>query len=157
MERLVDKSHIRVSIKQLAHAAANLFIIVGSKSLHHNTHRPDCLLADVRAADALPCRSAPEVRIVGAPDKVPGVPVHRVRCHLRIQISQRQQTGHIGIVHNILVAEAVHLEGVNRPVNRMVIDCMGLQGCRHFIGQGTASRGKIRPVIHSRQNLRSLA
>lgn len=157
MEGFVDEAKACIGAQKLLQAGANLFIIGRSKGLHHDAHGPDGLFADVRAADALPCRAAPEVGVVGAPHKTAGVLVYWIRCHGRFKVGQGQQAGHIGIVHQVLVAEAIHLKGINGPVNGMLVHCVFLKRRCHLVGQDGAAVGQIRPVVDGGEYLSRLS
>ena len=67
-----------IGYHQLADAVLYLRIVIRSKGLHHDAHRPDDFHAYVRTAYTLTGHAAEEIRIVPAPDVTPRIDVDRV-------------------------------------------------------------------------------
>ena len=113
--------------------------IVGSgEGAHDDAHGPCHVVADVGTADALEGLAAEEVGVVGAPDEAAGVEIDRVVGRDNAEIGHGQQAGHIGVVHQQGVAEAIDLERIDGTVLGMGIDGILLQGCGDLVGQRRA-------------------
>ena len=107
----------------------------------------------MRSADSFSGCSAEEIRIVFAPHKTAGVLINRVIDIYISQIRHGQQTGYIGIIHQDVVAESVHLECINRSILGMGIDGMFLQSLFNLIGQTDALRRQLLIMVDFFQDL----
>ena len=124
-----------IGYHQLADAVLYLRIVIRSKGLHHDAHRPDDLHAYVRTAYTLPGHAAEEIRIVPAPDETPRIDVDRVVGKGFIKICHGKQRRDIGVIHKILVSVTVHFESIYLSVFRMVINGVIPQTSLHLRGQ----------------------
>ena len=111
----------------------------------------------MRTADALARGTAPEVRIAVAPYEAACVFIHGVRALHIAQIGHRQQRRHVGIVHQLLPAEAVDLEGIDLTVFGVFRNGVFPERRRHFVGQRRTLVCKLLFVVYSRQNFGGFA
>ncbi len=88
-------------------APALLVLVVGGERPHDDRHRPDHILADVRPAHSFCRRATEEIRVGIAQYKTPRGLVYRIASSTRPEVGHGQQTGHIGIVHAVGIAESV--------------------------------------------------
>ena len=107
-------------------------------------------------ADAFARLAAVEVGVVLAPDELPGVQVHGVAVHLRVQVAEGQQGRDVGVVHELVGTETIDLIGVDGTIDRMLDHGVGVQGLVHLGGEGDAFRGHVRLVVHGGEDLRHL-
>ena len=135
VERFVHKSGTTVCISQHPDTLTYFTVIVRSKCTHNNTHRPNHIVTDMRATDSFACFSFEKERIILTPDQFTGIPVNRIFRRDSFQIGHRQQTRHIGIVHKVVVTEAIDLKGIYFPIFRMVYDSIFMDSGLHFVGQ----------------------
>ena len=156
MERLVHESRTGIRIHQHFHTGFDFLVVTACKSFHHDAHRPNHIVTDMRPADAFARRPFKEIRIVLAPYQLAGILIHRVVHWHVTQIRHGQQVGHIGIVHEQTVAKTVHLESIHLSVTGMIVYGVFLQGGLHFIRQFTAFFGQRLFMVHLGQYLGSL-
>ena len=110
----------------------------------------------MRSAYSLGSLSAEEIWIGLAPDELPRILPYRVIERNAFEIRHGEKARHIGIVHEIFVAESVHLEGINLSELRMIHNCIFLQGRLHLGSEGTAFLREFLLPVHSLENLGSL-
>src|SRR3712207_4824877 len=79
---------------------------------HHDTHGPRHVESHVGAAYSLARLAAEEVRVVLAPHETAGVLIDGGVDVDVAKVSHGQQAGHVGVVHDELIAEAIYLKGV---------------------------------------------
>ena len=108
-------------IHQHLHASFNLFIVLACEGFHHDAHRPNHVVADVRTSNAFACRTFEEVWVILAPYETTGVLVNRIVDVHIAQIGQCDKARYIGVVHQKVVAETVYLEGIDGAVFGMVV------------------------------------
>ena len=120
MEGLVDEAGAGVGGKEHGNAVPELFVVRGGEGAHHDGHGPDHVVADMRAAHALPGSAAEKAGIVLAQDKAAGILPHRVGRHLGNEIGQRQQAGDVGIVLQEGVPKAVRFIGIDGAEDRVI-------------------------------------
>ena len=80
VESLVDESGAGISSHQAADAVTDFILVIGCEGPHHNAHRPDCLLPDMRSSYALSGRAPEKIGIGITPYEFAGVAVNRVLC-----------------------------------------------------------------------------
>lgn len=157
IEGLVHKAGAGVGLHQGLDAPLDLLVVLGCEGLHHDAHRPDVVVADVRAADSLAGLAFEEIWIVIAPDKPAGVLVDRV-VHINVsEIGHRKEARNVGVVHHQLVAETVHFEGEDLAVLRVVHYGIFIKGFLHFGGEVEAFLCKFLVVVDFGEDLGCLA
>ena len=102
------------------------------------------------ATDAFAGLTFEEVGVVFAPDEAAGVLVDGVYI---AQVGHGQQAGHVGVVHEQLVAETVDFEGVDLTIFRVVVHGIFLQGGLYLLSQVGALPGQRFVVVDGAQNL----
>ena len=88
----------------------------------------------MRSADTLAGFAAEEIGIAVAPHKTAGILINGVIDIYISQIGHGKQAGHIGIVHQQMIAETINLESINGTEFRMVVGCIAFQSHLHLIG-----------------------
>ena len=156
VERLVDHARVGIGVHEHLHTLLNLLVVAAGKGTHDDTHGPGHVVAHVWAADTFAGLTPEEVGIVLAPYKAARVLVDGVVDVYIAQIGHGQQAGHIGIVHEQLVAEAVYLKGIDLAVLGMVVYGVFLQGFLHLVGQIGALLGQVCTLVDGGQYLGSL-
>ena len=108
-------------------------------------------------SDALTGLPAEEVGIGIAEHEAAGVLIDGVTGIDIAQIGHRQERGHVGIVHQVMIAESVALVGIDLAVLGMIVDGVLPESRLHLVGQGPAVGGQLRVVVHLGQDVGSLA
>ena len=153
----MDEAGTCISFHQCLNAPFDFLVIGGSESLHHDTHRPNHVIAHMRTADTLTGLALEEIRVAAAPDELPGILPDRVINGHVTEIWECKKARHIGIIHKEPVAHAIHFERINLTELRMFHDCIFLDGGFHLISKSAAFLGSLIVFVHGLQNLGSLA
>ena len=157
IEGFVHEAGAGVGLHQGLHAPFDLLVVLGRECLHHDAHRPDVVVADVRAADSLAGLAFEEIWIVIAPDKPAGVLVDRIVDVNVSEIGHCQEARNVGVIHQEPVAETIHLEGEDLAVLGVVHDSIFIKSLLHFGGEVEAFLREFLVVINIREDLGSLA
>ena len=108
-------------------------VILACKRFHHYTHRPNHVISDMRSANTLSCRAFKKIGIILAPYELSCILINRVIYIYVTQIRHSEQTWHICIIHQQMVAETINLECIYIAVFWMIVYGMFFQGFFHFI------------------------
>lgn len=157
VERFVDEARLGVGREQKPEAVGYLGVVVAGEGTHHYAHGPCHAEADMRAADSLAGFSAEEVRIGFAPDEAAGVPIDGVVAVDVAEIGHCQKTRHVGVVHEMMVAEPVDLEGIDRAEFGMIVDGVALKSGFDLGGEAVAALREAVVMVYRAQNLGCLA
>lgn len=157
VERFVYESGLGVGSEEHCDAVADFVVVLRGERFHHYTHGPSHVVADVGASDAFSCGSAEEVGVILAPHVAAGVLIDGVVDVYIAEICHGEKAGHIGVVHEVGVAEAVYLEGVDFAIFGVVIDGMLLEGSLYLVGKSDAASGKGGLLVDSAEDFGGLA
>ena len=157
VERFVDEACLGVGSEQKSEAVGYLCVVVAGEGTHHYAHRPCHAEADMRAADSLAGLSAEEVRIGFAPDETARVPIDGVVTVDVAEIGHGQKARHVGVVHEMVVAEPVDLECIDLAEFGMIVDGVALKGTIDFGCEAVAASGEAVGAVDGAQNLGRLA
>ena len=111
----------------------------------------------MRASDAFACGSAMEIRIGFAPDELSGILIYRIVCRNISEVAHRKKRRHVGVVHEELTAEAVHLIGIDLSIFRVLIYCMLLKCLLDLRREVKALFGEFAVIVYLAEDLGSLA
>ena len=146
-----------IGVDEHLHAAQYLLVAGRCEGAHHDAHGPHHVIAHVGPADALAGLSAEEVGVVVAEHEAPRVLVDGVVDADVAQVGHGQQRRHVGVVHEVVVAEAVYLEGVDGAVLRVLVHGVLAERLLHLVGQRAAVARQLCVAVHACQYVCGLA
>lgn len=135
VEGLVHEASARIRRQKHLDTSFDLRVVRRREGLHHDAHRPDHVVTDMRSPDTFARRTPEEVGIRLAPNETTRISVDRV-LHVHIaQVGHRKQARNVRVVHQKAVPVAVHLEGVDPAEVRVVVRGVFLKGRLHLVGK----------------------